>query len=84
MEIKQLSENEILEILAAAFQEPPDELTRDSVKDDIPGWDSMGALVLMAEFDEKLGIELTSNAFKSMQSVGNILDFLKERGALKP
>jgi acyl carrier protein len=83
MNIKQLSENEILAILAEAFQEPADELTRDSVKDDIPGWDSMGALVLMAEFDEKLGIELTSNAFKNMQSVADVLAFLKERGALK-
>jgi len=77
-----ISESEVLELLASAFEEPVNELRADVTKDAIPGWDSMGALALMAAFDEKLGLELTAAEFRNMQKVGDILDFLQQRGAL--
>jgi len=77
-----VTESEVLEMLASAFEEPVSELRREVTKDDVPGWDSMGALALMAAFDEKLGLELTAAEFREMQKVGDVLDFLQQRGAL--
>lgn len=69
-------------MLAESFNEPLDKVTPDALRESLPGWDSMGALMLIAELDERFGIELTADVSKSMLKVSDALDFLRERGVL--
>jgi len=54
----------------------------ETARDSIPGWDSMGALMLIAELDERFGIELSAEASRQMRSVQHVLDFLAQHGVL--
>jgi acyl carrier protein len=73
---------EALAMLAEAFNEPLALVTPDALREGLPGWDSMGALMLIAELDERFGIELTAEVSRSMLKVSDALDFLRERGVL--
>lgn len=68
-------------MLADAFAEP-EPLRADMQRDDVAGWDSMGALMLMAELDERFGLQLTAEASRAMQSVGDVLEYLDANGVL--
>lgn len=69
-------------MLAEAFNEPLESVRPDVLRESLPGWDSMGALMLIAELDERFGIELTAEASRAMLKVSDALDFLRERGVL--
>jgi acyl carrier protein len=78
-----LTHTEALAMLAECFSTDPSLLSKGTARDAIPGWDSMGALMLMAELDERFGIELSAEASREMQQVGDVLAFLHARGALQ-
>jgi acyl carrier protein len=78
-----LTTPEAFEMLAEAFDEPVESLNPERERDTIPGWDSMGALILIAELDEQFGIELTAEASREMRRVQDVLDFLAKHGVLK-
>ncbi|KAF1722720.1 acyl carrier protein [Pseudoxanthomonas wuyuanensis] len=73
---------EAVQMLADAFAEPADELAPERSRDDIGGWDSMGALMLMAELDERFGLQLDAEQSKAMRSVGDVLAYLRAHGVL--
>jgi len=74
--------DEALAMMADAFNEPLANVRPDTARDSIPGWDSMGALMLIAELDERFGIELSAEVSRQMRSVQHVLDFLAQHGAL--
>lgn len=78
----QITLAEALEMMADAFNEPLDNVRPDTPRDAIPGWDSMGALMLIAELDERFGIELSAEVSREMRRVQHVLDFLGQHGAL--
>ena len=80
--MQKISTEEALKMLADAFDEPVANLAPDVARDDIPGWDSMGALTLMAELDERFGIELTADESKMMSRVDDVLDLLRRHGVI--
>ena len=53
--------------IAELFEEPLENIRPDSTCDTIPGWDSLGVLVLMANLDEKFGIILTADEIAKLQ-----------------
>lgn len=69
-------------MLESAFSEPAGSLAPDTLRDSVGGWDSMGALVLMAELDERFGIVLTPDQSRTLTSVGDVLELLKAQNAL--
>ncbi len=71
-----------LEMLAECFGTEAAALTPGHRRDAIPGWDSMGALMLMAELDARFGIELDPESSRAMVSVEDALVFLRRRGVL--
>jgi acyl carrier protein len=83
MLMTRLTESEALDLLAECFNEAAGSLRPDTARDAIPGWDSMGALMFMAELDERFGVELDAETSRSMSSVGDALRFLRERGLLE-
>ena len=78
----QISEADTLEMLSQLFEEPVENLSPEVLRENIPGWDSMGALILMAELDERFGIVLTADESREMLRVDDLLQFLRRHGAL--
>ena len=76
-----LSTAEALRMLGEAFAEPAP-LAPDMSRDDVDGWDSMGALMLMAELDERFGLQLTAEESRDMRRVGDVLEYLRAHGVL--
>lgn len=77
-----ISLTEVLAMLAECFGIDPVELRPETQRAALPGWDSMGALMLMAELDDRFGLELTAETSRSMRSVGDMLAFLREHRVL--
>ena len=77
-----ISTAEALAMFSECFMEPVDKLSPDVLRESIPGWDSMGALMLIAEIDERFQLELSAEESRCMQSIGDALVFLKQHGAL--
>ena len=84
MSQRTLTTQQALEMMADAFNEPIENLSPETPRDSIPGWDSMGALMLIAELDERLGLELQAEVSREMKRVQHVLDFLAANGALAP
>jgi acyl carrier protein len=74
--------SDALAMLADCFNLPVEEVHADLERDAIDDWDSMGALMLMAELDERFGIELTAEVSREMTRIGDVLAFLKVHGVL--
>lgn len=72
-----LSTPDALAMLAECFGTTADALSPDTARDAVPGWDSMGALMLMAELDERFGIELSAENSRAMRRVSDVLAFLR-------
>ncbi|MEQ1517385.1 MAG: acyl carrier protein [Usitatibacteraceae bacterium] len=82
MTTSQLTIDQALQMLAEAFNEPVDELPPERLRDTIVGWDSMGALMLIAELDDRFGIELPADESRRMRSIGDALEFLRAQKLL--
>lgn len=77
-----MTQNEALQMLADVFQEPPGTLSPEHSRADLPGWDSMGAMMLMAELDDRLGILPSAADIRAMQSISDVLQHLRTLDAL--
>jgi len=80
--MKPISLTDALKLLAETFDEPVDRIAPATPRDSIAGWDSMGALSLMAELDERFNIELTADASRAMARVGDVIELLRRHGML--
>jgi acyl carrier protein len=77
-----MKQEEALKWIAGLFEESPDKLTPECLRQDIPLWDSLGVLTLMASLDEKFGILLSDADLRAMQKVDDILAVLRQHGKL--
>jgi acyl carrier protein len=57
-------------------------LTIETLLVDVPGWDSMGVLLLMAEMDERFSITLNEVALANLKGVKDIVAVVKNAGLL--
>lgn len=73
---------EALAWLAETFGEAPGTLTEKTPREQVPAWDSLGVLALMAGLDERFGIRITEKEIGALTSVRDILDLLRRNGAL--
>ena len=78
-----VTQPEAIEMLAVAFGAEPAEVSPETRREQLPGWDSMGALLLMAELDERFGIQLAAEESRKMRRIGDILELLRAHGALR-
>ena len=79
-----MTEEEVLHWLTELFEEPKGTLQKETLRDDIPNWDSLGVLNLMADIDQKFEILLSDNELQAMRSIDNIFKVLESHGKLKP
>ena len=74
--------DEALSWIAEVFEERPGRINAQTLRKDIPGWDSLGTLSLIAALDERFDIHLPEEKIEGMQSVGDLLDTLRQHGAM--
>lgn len=68
--------------IAQVFEMNPDQLTPDTHRDNVPAWDSLGVLTLMASLDSDHGIVLTDDDVQAIKTVKDILDVMRRNGKL--
>lgn len=73
---------EALDMIAGFFDTSPANIKPDTLREEIPGWDSMGFLTLMAEFDDRFSIILTPQQLEKMQKVDDILQLMRDHSLL--
>jgi acyl carrier protein len=81
METEELAGEEAIAWLAELFDEPVANLSVDTDRNDVAGWESLGVLTLIAELDEKF--EINEPDVEEMAKVGDIIGCLREHGKLK-
>lgn len=80
--MNKITVSETLSMLSEIFEEPLASLSPEVLRDDVLGWDSMGALALMAELDERFEIILTADESREMIRIDDVLHFLRRHGVL--
>lgn len=78
-----ITTTEALAMLAECFNLPPENVHPALEREAVDDWDSMGALMLIAELDERFGLELTAEVSREMTRIGDVLDFLRTHGVLR-
>jgi acyl carrier protein len=77
-----MSDNgEFLSWCGNLFDEPAENLSLDTPREDIPGWDSMGTLLLMADLDEVHGIQLSEDELTELKTLRDIQILIEARSA---
>lgn len=71
-----------LTMLSEVLEEPVGNLAPEVLRDDVYGWDSLGALSLMAELDDRFGIMLTADESREMTRIDDVLQLLRRHGCL--
>lgn len=77
-----MTRDEALNWVATVFEAPVGSLTDDTPQAQVPGWDSLGVLTMLADLDEKFKIQIDETQVKALGKVGDILALLHKHGAL--
>lgn len=80
--MNKITRAEAVQWVARTFEEPPDRLTEETSRDQIPAWDDLGILTLIANLDQDFGLVLPAGEVQDFRNVGEILEMLKKRGWL--
>lgn len=67
-----INPDEFLAWCGNLFDEPVEHLSMDTPREEVPGWDSMGILLLMADLDEIHGIQLSEDQLEELKTLGDI------------
>jgi acyl carrier protein len=74
--------DEALRWIADLFEEPLEKVRPETLREDIPAWDSLGVLTMMAKFDEDFDIQIPEEEIQTLQKVEDILNILRKHGQL--
>ena len=77
-----MTKEEALEWIADLFEESVEDIQPETLKKDIPAWDSLGILALMASLDEDFNILLTDDEMQELRKVDDIFELLRRNGNL--
>ena len=66
----------IIGIASEIFELPKEQISAQTQRKDIPGWDSVGQLALMSTIEEKLNVAIPQNMWKTLDSIGKIADYV--------
>lgn len=83
MAAEKMTVNELMAVYAEIFGVGADELTLDTHKSEVRDWDSMGVLMLMAEYDARLGLTLTAEQLEKLETIRDLVMIVKDAGKLE-
>lgn len=72
---------DVAALFAEIFDIPAESVTATTSADDVPGWDSMGHLVLVQTIEERFRITLEMNEMFEIVDAGSALTVLQRHGA---
>jgi acyl carrier protein len=78
-----MNQQEALGWIADVFEESAETIRPETRRDEIPGWDSLGVLALIAALDRDFEIVLEPETIQAMTSVEGILQVLHQYGKLE-
>jgi acyl carrier protein len=61
----------------------PDSLTPETLYHQIPQWDSLGLLCLLAMIDCEYGVQVGGMELKRCKTLGDVYDLVREKSQLK-
>jgi acyl carrier protein len=70
----------VRDLIAEALQVSVDAVTAELSFGDLPQWDSMGHMEVMALLEERFGVEISADTIANLTSVGSICSYLTENG----
>lgn len=77
-----ISKQEALQIIATSLDEPIESIQPEATLKELEGWDSMGILLMIAEFDERFGLIIDEEKITALKCVNDILNLLSENNLL--
>lgn len=77
-----MNTQDALSWIAEIFEEPASRISAATERKDVPGWDSLGTLSLIAALDEKFDIQIDEKEIEAMASVDDIFVVLRRHGKL--
>jgi acyl carrier protein len=77
-----MTQDEALLWIADLFEESPQNVQPMTARADIPTWDSLGVLTLVAGLSERFDIAVEADELDRMKTVDDILDVLRKAGRL--
>lgn len=78
-----MTTSEMLTWLGELFDTDSNSLTLETKKEDIPAWDSLGVVMLMADLDEKFNITISNEELEALDSINAIFKFLMEKDLIE-
>lgn len=79
---EKVSLDDLMAMYAEIFEVEVEDISPESEKDDIEGWDSMGILSLMAEYDTRFDITLTPAQLESFKKVSDLIEIVRSAALL--
>ena len=77
-----MTQQEALQWITMIFGAKPGSILPETKREHIPNWDSIGAISLMAEIDEKHHILLDDRQLETLKRIDDILQLLRAHGKL--
>jgi acyl carrier protein len=77
-----MDRQEALNWIGEVFEEAPGRIAPNTAREEVPGWDSLGTLSLIAAFDERFDIQLSEGDIEGLKRVDDILEILRRHAAL--
>lgn len=77
-----MTSQEALDWVSETFEDPPGRIGAATLREEIPGWDSLGTLSLIAALDERFDIHLSEQDIEALKTVNDILELLRRHDAL--
>jgi acyl carrier protein len=77
-----MSVSDFLNLLCEALEIEAGSLTPGTVIKEVPEWNSLGWLTIMALVDEHFNFQITSKEIRTFVTVGDFIDFLGTKTAL--
>ena len=74
---------EALEWIANLFEEAVEKIKPETSRQDIPAWDSLGMLTLMAALDQKFDIVMSEKEIEELSKIDDILALIRRHGKLE-
>jgi acyl carrier protein len=65
---------QVLEIVRKEFPEEASSISLASTADDVPGWDSMAHVSLIAEIESVFNVRFNTDQLNDFSNVGSIID----------
>lgn len=68
----------VIDVIAETFDVPAGEIRRDTVAEDVDGWDSLAHTMLMIRLEKRLGVPVPERVATMARDVGALIDLMTD------